>query len=561
MLRSRPAVRLPFLWLALVGAACASGTVDPNAAGAPSTASTTASPGASPAAAPLPAGPPVQWAHEWARGAVFYEIFVRSFKDSNGDGIGDLPGLTSMLDYLNDGDPATTTDLGVQALWLMPIFSSPSYHGYDTIDYDTIEPDYGTNEDFARLCTEARRRGIRIILDLVINHTSDQHPWFEASASSPSSSKRNWYVWRGSDPGWTQPWGGNPSWHERNGAYYYGIFWGGMPDLNLGNPEVRREVERIARQWLDRGADGFRLDAARHLFANGPGERQNDQPETHAFWRDFSAYVRSVRPDAVLVGENWTSTARIAPYFGSTDVVKGGDELPMNFDFPLAEAILDSVNQADPSAIVSTLGDIEALYPETVIDAPFLTNHDHLRGATRLGGEPGKAKLSAALLLTMPGAPFLYYGEEVGLQNAAGRQDEAKRTPMPWDASPGGGFTTGTPWYPFAPGRETANLSAQRGVPDSLWSTYRALIAARVASPALRKGTLRVVDGTPSSVLAFVREAGGERVAVAHNLGTVEIGVDLPGEPVDTLFAAPGARVQGTKATLPARGSAIWRLK
>ena len=180
----------------------------------------------------------VQWQHDWANGAVFYEIFVRSFRDSNGDGVGDLNGLIEKLDYLNDGNPATTTDLGIEGIWLMPVFQSPSYHGYDTIDYETIEQDYGTNADFARLLEEAHKRGIRVIVDLVVNHSSNFHPWFAESASSPSSPKRNWYVWSNVRLGWFQPWGGNnPTWHERNGAYYYGVFWSGMPDINWTHPE------------------------------------------------------------------------------------------------------------------------------------------------------------------------------------------------------------------------------------------------------------------------------------------------------------------------------------
>src|SRR5688572_20189663 len=193
-----------------------------------------------------PAPAVAQWNHDWARGAVFYEIFERSFADSNADGIGDFNGLISRLDYLNDGNPATTTDLGVDGIWLMPIFQSPSYHGYDTLDYETIESDYGTNADFQRFLDEAHRRGLRVIIAFVMNHTGSDHPWFIDSASATSSPKRNWYVWSATDPGWRQPWGGNdPSWHRRNDAYYYGAFWSGMPDLNYRTPEVK--AEKIGR--------------------------------------------------------------------------------------------------------------------------------------------------------------------------------------------------------------------------------------------------------------------------------------------------------------------------
>jgi len=217
-----------------------------------------------------------------------------------------------------------------------------------------------------------------------------------------------------------------------NGAYYYGIFWGGMPDLNLRNAEVRAEVERIASLWLGRGVDGFRLDAARHMIENGAGQAQNDSPETHAFWKEFSAYVRRLKPEAVLIGENWTDTPVIASYFGSTAKVAGGDELPMNFDFPLADAIVRGAKEGEAAGIAAKIAEVAATYPPGVGDAPFLTNHDMVRVATQLERDPGRLRSAAAVLLTLPGTPFLYYGEEVGLENGPTRGDESKRTPMPW---------------------------------------------------------------------------------------------------------------------------------
>jgi glycosidase len=515
---------------------------------------------------------PAQWQNDWARGAVFYEAFVRSFRDSNGDGKGDLPGLIEKLDYLNDGDPATTGDLGVDALWLMPVFASPSYHGYDTVDYETINRDYGTNADFERLISEAHRRGIRVILDFVVNHTGSGHPWFADSASSASSAHRDWYVWRTSDPGWMQPWGGtNPTWHLLNGFYFYGVFWEGMPDLNFRTAAVRREIERLATLWFDRGVDGFRLDAARHIVEDGPGQAQVDTPETHAYWKEFSAFVRATRPQATLVGENWTDTPIIATYYGSTAEVAAGDELPMNFDFPLAERVLDGVNSGDASAISAKLAEIQGVYPPGVVDAPFLTNHDQVRVATQLGLNQGKLRNAPAILLTLPGAPFLYYGEEIGLQNGTTNNDEAKRTPMPWDASPGGGFTTGTPWFPFAPGQAEVNVAAQTKDPGSLLSRYRSLIRARKSSPALRTGTLELL--TPASgssrVLAFVRAAATERVLVLHNLSDSVAAAgpySLSIAQAEEIFADPhlGQPIgpAGTwSVSLSPRGSAIWKIR
>jgi glycosidase len=510
---------------------------------------------------------------EWYRHAVFYEVFVRSFQDSNGDGKGDLPGLISRLDYLNDGDPSTTTDLGVDALWLMPIFASPSYHGYDVVDYERIHPDYGTLEDFERLCAEAHRRGMRVILDLVINHTSDKHPWFVESASSPDSAKRDWYEWRATNPGWKQPWGysTNITWHERNGAYYYGVFWGGMPDLNMKTPATREEIKRIASFWLGKGADGFRLDAARYLIENGSGGGQADTPETHAFWKEFAAHVRQVKPDAVLVGENWSPTSSIAAYYGSTDKVPGGDELPLNFNFPLSEQMIAGIQKSDATGIAAKLAEMSRVYPVGVADAPFLTNHDHVRIATQLGGVQGRLSNAAALLLTLPGSPFLYYGEEVGLANGTTANDEAKRTPMPWDATAGGGFSTGTPWFSFAPGRENANVARQTSTPSSLLSRYRELVRVRHASEALDRGGLRLLTPTSGSVvtLAFVRTLPDEQVLVVHNLSDLTITAgpfDLAGDTAEPLFTDSGvgtlSKASGAwRVTLPNRSTGIWRLR
>ena len=480
---------------------------------------------------------PPAWDHEWARGAVFYEIFVRSFADSDGNGIGDFNGLTSKLDYLNDGNPATTTDLGIDGIWLMPSFESSSYHGYDTTDYERIESDYGTNEEFRRFLDEAHRRGIRVILDFVINHTGVEHPWFVESASSPGSSKRHWYVWSATDPGWRQPWGGSdPSWHYRNGAWYYGAFWSGMPDLNFRNPETKGEIFRLARYWIQSGVDGYRLDATRYLVENGPGEsHQADTPETHAILRELSHEVRSTNPRALLIAENTVKTPALARYFGS---------VPMNFNFPLAEAIVRGVGEESARRLKDVLRDMAASYPPDVIDVPFITNHDQIRVATVFRNDTAKLRSAAAILLTLPGIPFIYYGEEVGLQNGPTNADEWKRTPMPWN--PAGGFTSGTPWHAFAPGVAQANVSTQTSDPSSLLSHYRDWIRVRKTSEALMKGSLTLIQ-SDDRVLAFIRESPAERVLVAHNLS---------GAPIEISFPAPAP----SPVTLPAHGSSVWRL-
>ena len=465
----------------------------------------------------------------WANGAVFYEVFVRSFQDSNGDGKGDLKGLISRLDYLNDGNPATATDLGVDALWLMPVFASPSYHGYDTTDYETISRDYGTNADFEQLITEAHRRGIKIVIDLVLNHTGVGHPWFRESASSLSSPKRDWYVWSTTELHWGQPWNSAAeTWHERRGVWYYGLFWGGMPDLNYRTAAVREEMKRIAALW-------------------------------------FAVHVRSVKPDAPLIGENWTDTELIAPYYGDTSAVPGGDELPLNFDFPLASQIVQGVLGGNAEGIATKLEEVKRTYPPGATDVPFLTNHDQRRVASELRNDPDKLRTAAAVLLTLPGTPFLYYGEEVGLQNGPESADEDKRTPMPWDTSPGGGFTTAEPWHEFAPGRETANVATQTGDPGSLLSRYRNLIRARHASAALSRGALEVLSGS-GPLLAFLRREGAERVLVVHNLGdqpqVATLTVAAAG--FDPLFADSGVALDvargSARASVPAHASGVFRL-
>lgn len=513
--------------------------------------------------APAAPAPVPQRGLDWADGAVFYEVFVRSFEDSNGDGKGDLAGLISRLDYLNDGNPATDGDLGVDALWLMPVFVSPSYHGYDTTDYENINPDYGTNEDFARLCAEAHKRGIKIVVDLVLNHTSNRHPWFVDSASSATSGKRDWYVWSRNNPGWGKPWdAASQSWHPLNGYYYYGLFWAGMPDLNFRNPAVRAEAERIAALWLSRGVDGFRLDATRHLIETGPGEGgQNDTAETHAFLKEFAASVRQSKPTAVLIGENWTETPIIARYFGDTSKVPGGDELQLNFDFPLAGKIIAAARQGEAKLLAEKIVEIEKTYPPGAVWVPFLTNHDMQRVATNLKDDQGKLRVAAAMLLTLPGTPFLYYGEEIGLDNGPGNEDEWKRTPMPWDASTGGGFTTGTPWHDFAPGREKANVAAQTNDARSLLSHYRRLIRARHGSRALQRGRVDVVVGE-GPVLAYTLTDGDERVLVAHNLVDAPRGAAVPVTgAAQPLLVAEGASLADGKVSLPAYASGVWQLK
>lgn len=500
----------------------------------------------------------------WWKGAVFYEIFVRSFKDSNGDGIGDLRGLTEKLDYLNDGDPKTTTDLGVDALWLMPVFGSPSYHGYDTTDYEHLNAQYGTDAEFANFLAEAHKRGIKVMVDLVINHTSVKHPWFVESASSPSSPKRDWYVWSPTNLGWGQPWNASsPTWHQRGDAWYYGLFWAGMPDLNFRTPAVREEMKRIAVEWARRGIDGFRLDAIRHLIETGPGAGQAGSEENHVYLRELAAALKAVRPDIALVGEIWSTTEDIAPYFGN-----GTDELHMNFDFPLAGALVSTAWSGDSTKLLEQLASEQKLFPAAAVTAPFLTNHDQPRVATALAKDSKRLGLAAAMLLTLPGAPFIYYGEELGLPNGPGNADEWKRTPMFWDATANAGFTSGTPWHETATEQVVAPVSAQQKDATSLWARYRSLVQLRHASPALGRGSLEVLDAGTAKAVAWLRRDGSEQVLVVHNLAATEQVVKLSGRgdgQFEPLFLDPGATVTGVpgvwSASLPPLSTAVVRLK
>ncbi len=444
----------------------------------------------------------------WWSDAVFYEVFVRSFYDSDGDGNGDLRGLIQKLDYLNDGDPTTSDDLGVTGLWLMPVMDSPSYHGYDVVDYYTVERDYGTNEDFRALIAEAHERDMRVIVDLVLNHTSWEHPWFT------DAQRRDWYIWRDENPGYVGPWG-QRVWHPREGDYYYALFWEGMPDLNYRNPEVTEASYAIARFWLEEmGADGFRLDAARHLIEEG--EQQASTSATHAWWAGFDALTDEIGLDVLTVGEVWADTSEAAPYVAN-------DELDLVFEFNLAGAIISSVSGGDPGWLDYVLEQVEASYPAHQY-ATFLTNHDQNRAMSQLRGDGEAARLAATLLLTLPGTPFIYYGEEIGMTGQ--KPDELIRTPMQWSADEHAGFTAGRPWEPVNADYEAVNVAAEASDPASLLSHYRRLIHLRNEHAALRRGDLLPLQSAPSdecqSLYGYLRHAEDESLLVILNFAFQE---------------------------------------
>lgn len=447
---------------------------------------------------PLPGG--------WWDNAVCYEIFVRSFYDSDGDGIGDLNGLIAKLDYINDGNPSGGADLGASCIWLMPVAEAGSYHGYDVIDYYTVEQDYGTNEDFKRLVMEAGARGIRVIVDLVLNHTSSAHPWFRDALNNPASPYRDWYIWSPVDPGYRGPWG-QQVWHRSpaRSEYYYGVFVAEMPDLNYRNPAVVAEAERIAAFWLNEmGVDGFRLDAIKHMVENGV--EQEGTRETHAWMREFEAAIERARPGAFTIGEVYGGRP------GTLDAYYP-DQSDAYFEFGVAEAILRSANSGAPGPYLAAVSEAMTRLPFQRW-APFLTNHDQERAMTTLGGDTGKARAAAVALLTLPGMPFVYYGEEIGMAGA--KPDERIRTPMQWNAEAGAGFSVGAPWQAPQSNYAAVNVAAQALDPDSLLNLYRTLIRLHTTRPALAQGDFTVLDaGGP--VAAFVRRAGDDAVLVAIN--------------------------------------------
>ena len=461
-----------------------------------------ASPTPTATAIPEPTATPVPEVTDgfpWWNDAVFYEIFVRSFRDSDGDGIGDFNGIIEKLDYLQD--------LGIKGIWLMPINPSPSYHGYDVTDYYAVHPDYGSMEDFKRLLDEAHKRDIRIIMDLVLNHTSAQHPWFK-SALTPGSEYREWYVWSETDPGYLGPWGAQ-AWHRAsNGQYYYGIFWDQMPDLNYNTPAVREESKKIASFWLEEvGVDGFRLDAVRYLAED---DALADSSANHLFLEEWGTYYRTVDPDTFTVGEAWTDNANVKKY------VESNAGLDSAFNFDLSDAIFKALNESNNTSLRFILQTTLRDFPEQD-NANFITNPDMPRVMNQLSTDKEqKAKVAAGILLTAPGIPFIYYGEEIGMTGT--KPDELIRTPMQWSPEEGAGFTDGIPWQAINSDYREVNVTDQNGDPSSLLEHYRRLIQLRNEHSALRVGQTYVAGSDSNKLVAYVRASADETVLILINI-------------------------------------------
>ena len=478
-------------------------------------------------------------AAEWWKRGIVYQVYPRSFQDSGSDGVGDLEGVRRRLGHFQD--------LGVDAVWISPIFRSPmADFGYDICDYRAVDPLFGTLGDLDRLIADVHGRGLKLILDLVPNHTSDQHRWFKESRSARDNPWRDWYIWHDAKPdgsapnNWLANFGGSAwEWDEATGQFYYHAYLREQPDLNWRNPEVRAAMFEVMRFWLDRGVDGFRVDVLWHLIKDDqfrdnppnpdwkpgmPGiERllevySADRPEAH----DVAAQMRQVidaYPDRVLIGELYLPIERIVTYYGPRL-----DEANLPFNFQLIAA------DWTPEAIGKIVCDYEAALPPGAWPNWVLSNHDRKRVASRVG--PAQAKNAAMLLLTLRGTPTLYYGDELGLEQVFVPPDRVQdpwgksepdqgrdpcRTPMPWDGSPNAGFTTGEPWLPLNADWRTRNVAAEAADPGSMLSLYRRLIVLRRGSPALSLGEIEVLRAE-DGVLAYERRSGEERMRVALNL-------------------------------------------
>lgn len=443
---------------------------------------------------------------------ICYEIFVRSYCDSNGDSIGDINGITSKLDYLQD--------LGIEAIWLTPIQPSPSYHKYDVVDYYGIDPEYGTLADFKRLLSEAHARGISVIMDLVINHTSANHPWFQESRKGKANPYRSFYTWKSSQEIETlgiatrevtpDTWERNP-WHQwpGNSEKYYGLFWKGMPDLNCDHPPVRQAIYEIGRFWLEMGVDGFRLDAARHIYPEW------EEHKNHDFWVEFRTEMQKANPKVYLVGEVWTTAKKIAPYF------KG---LTANFDFDLSLAIQKIVSkERDIVKLAAMLSKNRAVFAQTnprFIDAIMLTNHDQIRIGSMLKGNVNRLKVAANLLLTLPGQPYIYYGEEIGMLGK--KPDEFIREPFLWDYRQNDWQRARWMKPKYSKSKTVVPLAGQVNDADSLFNHYKRLIHFRKSNPVLANvhGAIEILPTTDNRIVAFSRKISDREVWVIHNISS-----------------------------------------
>jgi alpha-glucosidase len=481
---------------------------------------------------------------DWWKRAVIYEVYPRSFQDSNGDGIGDLRGILDRLD--------TLVELGVDALWVAPIFPSPmADFGYDIADYCNIDPIFGNLADFDLLLEQVHQRGLRLILDFVPNHTSEQHPWFRESRSSRDNARRNWYIWRDQPNNWTSNFGGS-AWEfdELTGQYYYHSFLKQQPDLNWRNPAVKTAMFDVLRFWLQKGVDGFRVDVMWMIikddqFRDNPpnpsyhaGLSSNNRflpvyntnrPEVHAIVAEMRSLIDEFF-ERVLIGEIYLPVAQLMTYYGKQ--LKGAN-LPFNFQLLQCAWSAEGIAQA--------IGDYYRALPDGAWPNWVLGNHDQPRIASRIGKE--QARVAAVLLFTLPGTLTMYYGEEIGMTNVPiapeqvqdpaeknepgiGQGRDPERTPMCWDRSERAGFTTGVPWLPLGEDSRSVNVAVERQDSSSILTLYKKLIALRKSHPTLVSGKLEDLQ-VENNILRF-RRSGVEEIEVILNMTGEEISVQIP---------------------------------
>ncbi|MFP4501287.1 MAG: alpha-glucosidase [Candidatus Hydrogenedentota bacterium] len=536
------------------------------------------------------------WWHE----TTVYQVYPRSFYDTNGDGIGDLRGVIAKLDYI--------ADLGFEAVWLSPFFPSPlADHGYDITDYYGVAPAYGDQEDVDALLGAAHARGLKVLFDLVLSHTSDQHPWFLESGASRDNPKADWYIWRdgrGRKPpnNWIAVPGGS-AWHyaPARGQWYLASFLPFQPDLNWRNPVVKAAMFAMVRHWLERGADGFRLDLFTCLMKDAdfrpnpfrPGlysggrpclnapVMQHNHPDVFAFAQELRAVVDEFEhPPRILLGEVMGAKADHRRLLGGT----ANDGLHLAFVFDMI-FLLPWQRRAGFFRQVAAA--LEHHFPPPFMPTLVYGNHDMRRVMSRIGGDAHLARLLALFQLTARGVPTVYMGEEIGMEDVfipkARAQDpisrqwhwlpdalrawlpvnlnrDMNRTPMQWTADANAGFCPpdATPWLPVnTANKGTCNVAAQQNDPDSLWRLYRDLLHLRRKSPALRAGALALLDGLPARVLGYTRSRDSERVAVLLNFGKTPVALSLPEAGALHLGAGRGVELAASRLTLPAKSGAV----
>jgi alpha-amylase len=475
---------------------------------------------------------------------ICYEIFVRSFCDSNKDGIGDLNGITSKLEYLSD--------LGIDTIWLSPICKSPSYHKYDVTDYKSIDPEFGSIEDFKNLIEEAHKREIKVLFDFVINHTSNKHHWFEEAKKDINSKYRNYYQWmspekiealgiavreKTSDSMETQPW----HWANKGDTEkYYGLFWSGMPDLNMDSTELREEIYEIGKFWLEMGIDGFRMDAAKHIYPSWESEK------CHDFWVEFRQKMEAINPNVYIVGEVWTSAEKIAPFFRG---------LKANFNFDLSQGIQEIIKTSkDSNGIINKLIESYVLYAKEnpdFIDATMLSNHDQERIGSVANGNLEKLKMAANLLLTLPGNPYLYYGEELGMLGK--KPDEKIREAFLWNYRFEDKDRTNWQKPKYNTDSKVKPLKSQQSDPNSLYNHYKTLIALRKKHDALGQVSppnLGISNIKVEGILSFIRPHESGNILVIQNItnSSIEINYKISGQEI--LYKSENVLIRESKITL-----------